>query len=247
MKIPKTKWHTKLGLLAVAFFSAIMIASPGGTVTTPQPHGPAHSDWKLVWHDEFDTPGTALDPNKWDKPAWHVQGVDMDPANSWQYGGRQVLNLSSTTKGGLIRSKFGLLPGMVAEAKIKFPADATGQIVNWPAWWASGPYVNGKAASGEHDIAERIIAGLKVTYWDQNRTKISVTPAGSWGNEYHTFTLYRRASDARVYWDGKLVASYTTNDDGGPEALFLSLGHSDPTLLSNPGRVRTDYVRVWQR
>lgn len=216
-------------------------------MSTAQPHGPAPTSvWQLIWHDEF----TALDidKTKWTQPEWHVQNVTTK-GNAWQYDGKLVLNLASADVGSLLRSTFEFKPGMTVEARIRFPGGVD-PIFNWPAFWTSGPYVNGKTPSGEHDIAEGMKKGLKVSYWDKDRNLgHSVYPAGEWKNAYHTYTLYRRAADARVYWDGKLVAAYDTNDDGGSQAILLSLGSTpdEVPVLGSPSRVRVDYVRVWRR
>lgn len=207
-----------------------------------QPHGPS-GDWNLIWRDEFGT----WNPDKWTRPIWHVQNVDTNPNNSWVYGGNLVLNLSSRTSGALVRSTFRFEPGMVAEARVKFPGNSSDPIFNWPGWWAAGfKYPQ----SREHDIAEGLARGLKVSYWDQNkRLRFGVYPSGNWGSAYHYYTLWRRSTDALVYWDGRLVARYSTNDDGRPEALLLSLGSTsgETPVLEKPGRVRISYVRVWRR
>jgi hypothetical protein len=232
-------------LALLALTAAMVIPAGEATAASPQPHGPAGS-WNLIWHDEFT--GDILDTAKWTQPGWHVQNVDTKPGNAWVYDGRLTLNLSSADQGALVRSVFRFRPGMVAEARVRFPGSDTGDhIFNFPAWWAAGiRYPD----SGEHDIAEGVTKGLKVSYWDGDRElRHGSYPAGDWNNAWHRFTLWRRSSDARVYWDGTLVASYPTHDDGGPQALILSLGATagEPPVLGKPGRVWVDSVRVWSR
>lgn len=213
---------------------------------TYQPHGPALGVWRLVFQDEF-TAGP-IDKTKWEQPDWHVQNVTTK-GNAYVWSGKLVLNLASADVGALLRSKFEFKPGMTVEARIRFPGGVD-PIYNWPAFWTAGVYTNGKAPSGEHDIAEGMKGGLKVSYWDRDhKLGFGKYPTGLWANEYHTFTLYRRAADARVYWDGKLVASYDTNDDGGPQAILLSLGSTpgEEPVTGQPGRMRVDYVRAWRR
>jgi hypothetical protein len=220
------------------------------TAATPQPHGPAGA-WRMIWHDEFG--GDAINTARWTRPEWAVQNVTTNPDNAWVYDGRLTLNLSTATSGALVRSTFGLKPGMIAEARIRLLGSDTGDpIFNWPAWWASGPYVNGKAPSGEHDIVEGLRNGLKITYWDRDRVKISRAVPGDLNNGYHVWTLHRLSGSARVYLDGALAWAYPTNDDGGPEALILSLGApsadwGQAPVLGKPGRVWVDYVRVWSK
>jgi hypothetical protein len=202
----------------------------------------------MVWHDEFT--GDVLDTAKWTQPGWHVQNVDTNPGNAWVEHGQLALNLSSPTSGALVRSRFGLLPGMVAEAWVMLPGSDTGdQVFNFPAWWAAG---FAYPASGEHDIAEGLKRGLSFGYWDRSKTKTPTTyPPGDW-NGWHVFTLVRGFRSATVYWDGAWVGHYATNDDGGPEALILSLGApsadwGQAPVVGKPGRVWVDYVRVWSR
>jgi hypothetical protein len=247
------KW---LGLTIAAIILAaggsyqVLLDHPSRTLASvaeagPQPHGPGGYHG-LLWSDEFD--GATIDASKWTRPVWHVQNVDTDPTNAWLYGGKLVLNLSSRSRGALVRSIFQFRPGMIAEARVRFPGGAD-PIWNWPGWWAAGfRYPD----SGEHDIAEGLARGLKISYWDGSRQtpgpNFGRYPAGEWGSAYHTYTLWRRAGEALVYWDGRLVARYATNDDGGPEALLVSLGSTpgESPVLGHPSRVRIDYVRVWR-
>jgi hypothetical protein len=71
---------------------------------------------------------------------------------------------------------------------------------------------------------------------------------GSWSNAFHTYGLYRKANSADVYWDGKLVRSYPTDDNGQPESLILNVGHAADSITATgaASQVRVNYVRVWR-
>jgi hypothetical protein len=227
---------------------AAMLPTLGGEpAPDPQPHGPSGA-WRQVWGDDFLVDGPP-DPDKWTRPDWRIQNVDhTDPDNAWAWGGDLVLRLSEAKVGALVRSRFQFLPGMVVEWRARFAgSDAGDPIWNWPALWTAGLRY---PESGEHDAAEGLRRGLGITYWDRTKTKLpTIYPAGDWNNEFRTFTLWRGSTTARVYWAGREVARYPTDDDGGPQAILMSLGSTprETPRLEKSSRMRVDYVRVWRR
>ena len=59
--------------------------------------------------------------------------------------------------------------------------------------------------------------------------------------------MHRKAASADIYWDGKLVKSYSTDDNNSAESLLLNIGvHSSNTVIGSAGALRVDYVRAWE-
>jgi len=229
-------------------FLALVVSLIAGCAAGPaesmpvQPHGPS-GFWTVAWRDDFNA--ATLDPKKWTTPAWHINNVTWSTKDRWLYGGRLVLNLSSSTSGGAVLSVNKLKPGMVAEARILFKGPDSSHAYNFPAWWAVGvKYPD----SGEHDIAEGL-GKLCISYWSGARIlAYKVCPAGNRVNTWHTYTLERRDRSALVYYDGILVGRYATSDDGGPEHLILNVGWSPkrPIVTGKPSRMFVESVTVWQ-
>ncbi len=215
--------------------------------TGTQPVGPGGT-WLLKFDDEFN--GTSLDTSKW-SPNWYGEGGSMNSvgtyaANQSVSGGNLNLVLASATSGALVHTDYGsgryqLPVGGFAEARISFPGSSSRPIYNWPAWWISGP---SWPAAGEHDIAEGLGGKLTVNYHSPSGSHNQGAIAGTWGNGFHTYGIYRKASSADVYWDGKLVKSYPTDDNGKGEELILNVGGSG--TYGAASQIKVDYVRAWQ-
>lgn len=226
--------------------------SPSPSPTDPAPIGPSGT-WRLVFQDEFN--GTALDTTRWSAmDGGRMNNVTTRARNITVSGGIAMLQLSSSSEGAEICSgqecgaganAWWLPVGGVAEARVLFPGTSGQDIYNWPAWWVSGP---NWPAAGEHDIAEGLGGDLTVNYHGTSNSQNYGTPSGGpWGSAYHVFTLHRKASSADVYWDGRLVKSYPTGDNGAGESLIVNIGKSTSRkpVLGAPGAVRVDYVRGW--
>lgn len=220
----------------------------GGTTSTAGPHGPSGT-WVQTFDDEFDA---TLDPAKWTN-SWFgggsMNGVATSQANVSVAGGAAALQLSDSSHGALIHTtqaagRFSLPVGSVLEARIWFPGNGSA-LDNWPAFWANDTahYPQG----GENDIAEVMSDGcLAVNYHSSSGSHNQGCVPGYWGDAWHTFTLYRQASRASVYYDGTLVKSYATDDNGAPEDVILNVGrHSSNTVIGAAGAIRVDYVRGW--
>jgi hypothetical protein len=252
-----------LGTAAVAI-TAVATLEPAQAVdpAQPQPLGPGGT-WTQVFGDEF--AGTTIDESKWD-PNWFGEGGVMNDVPTYASNvainnGRLFLRLhkqrDGRVTGGLIRTtykpgRYQLRPGGFVEARIRFEGDDVEDVYNWPAWWASGP---NWPTAGEHDIAEGLGGLLKSNYhyrdaYGAHRQRSKTTPTGGWGERWHTFGLHRKTSSADVYWDGKLVNSYPTTDNGGPEELIINVGkpRNDPRPLrfGYANAVRVEYVRAWK-
>ena len=118
------------------------------------------------------------------------------------------------------------------------------QLYDWPAWWISGP---NWPASGENDIAEVLGGALTVNYHSPSGSHNQGAPAGYWGGGFHVYGLMRNASSVDVYWDGKLVKSYPTDDNGVGEQLIFNIGsgQGSPVAYGAASQLKVDYVHVY--
>jgi hypothetical protein len=224
--------------------------SPPPSGAAPVPLGVPGS-WTLDFRDEFS--GTSLDLAKWTPlPGRRMNNVTASTSNVAVSGGNLILTLASSTSGAFISSNprdgagVGYLfpVGAYAEARVRFPGDGRA-IYNWPAWWISGPnWPN----AGEHDIAEGL-GTLTVNYHSPSGAHNQGSIPGTWSNEFHTYGVHRKASSADVYWDGVLVESYPTDDNGAAQSLLVNVGShsSGGNVFGSAGQLRVDYVRVWRR
>jgi beta-glucanase (GH16 family) len=182
-----------------------------------------------------------------------MNNVQNMAANVSVANGNLVLTLASSTSGAGVSSApyngagangYLLQVGDYAEARVYFPGSSADGVYNWPAWWASGPRW---PAAGEHDVAEGLYGDLTVNYHSPSGAHNQGEVPGVWFNEFHTYGVLRMADKAKVYWDGVLVKSYTTDDNGEGGALLLNVGKSGSrAAVTGPaGQVKVDYVRAW--
>ena len=227
---------------------------PTTTTTTPPPTPSAvepvgvPGSWNLAFDDEFN--GTSLDTSKWTTlNGWSMNNVTTETSNVTEGGGVVTLTLSSSSEGAEIdsspadgagRNGFLLPVGDFAEARIDFPGSGS-TIYNWPAWWTSGP---DWPAAGENDIAEGL-GTLTTNYHSPGGAYNQGTIPGTWSNGFHTYGLYRGAGFCNVYYDGVLVKTYTTNDNGNPQALLINVGQAGNAVTGTASQVKVDYVRAW--
>jgi beta-glucanase (GH16 family) len=75
------------------------------------------------------------------------------------------------------------------------------------------------------------------------------TVPGIWTNDYHIYGIYRQRFKSDVYYDGKLVKSYTTDDSGNPQYPVINVGQSNSRtkVYGQASQVKVDYVRVWRK
>lgn len=235
-------------LRAVASFfiaAALLVAAVG--VTSASARGrrtPAGlgGQWRLVFDDEFN--GDSLNQSVWNAhEGWTNQNDVTDHlSNLAVRHGHAFLRLASPTSGAAIETNhFSLSVGEYAEARIKFAGEGQ-MIYNWPAWWVSGP---NWPAAGENDIAEGL-GDLTINYHSPVGGLETGTVGGSWARGFHTYGIYRGRYFSRVYWDGRLVRTYATHDDGQPQMLILTMGASNVIRTGAAGQMVVDYVRAWQ-
>jgi hypothetical protein len=236
------------------------LADSGNTVDagSPQPVGNIPGTWTLAFDDEFE--GASLDATKWTTMQGGGWGsTTCETANVSVSGGNLVLVLASKTSGACVctggacapafggsfsagSGSYSLPVGGYTEARVDFAGSGM-NIDNWPAWWTSGP---SWPAGGEHDIAEGL-GPLTITYHSPSGAHGQGSPAGNWASSFHVYGLYRMASSAQVYYDGNMVASYSTDDDGMPQSLLFDVmdGYG-AEVYGSSAPVLVDYVRAWQ-
>jgi hypothetical protein len=233
--------------IVVAVVGALALSIYTRTTGSPQPQPLGKSgSWTLAFDDEFD--GTTIDRTKWPSiDGWRIGNVTTRDANVSVSGGNAILKLVSSSEGAVIASKpfdgsgvgYTLPVGSFTEARISFPGQDT-TIYNWPGWWASGPSY---PAAGEHDIAEGL-GTMTVNYHSSSGKYNQGTIPGTWSNDFHTYGLYRGAGFAEVYYDGVLVKSYPTDDNGNGESLIVNMGSGHTAQI--PSQLLVDYVRAWK-
>lgn len=226
--------------------------SNGMTAPCIGANGVGAGGWGVaVFQDEFD--GTALNTDKW-APDWFGGGVMNDVAtnrnNVSVSDGKLVLTLSSSSQGALVstnpnggaKTGFQFTTGYYAEASVYFPGDGT-QIHNWPAWWTDG---QNWPRDGEIDIAEGL-GPLTSNYHSNSGANNSNAVAGVWSNNFHTYGVDRQPGKNSIYWDGKLIRTYNTDDNGSPHYFILNVGKSGQNILGAGSQMKVDYVRAWRK
>jgi PKD repeat protein len=233
-------------------------SDPQAITATEPPTGPVPTvppgtivPTTLAFQDEFD--GTAVDTSKWTvTDGWTVNNVTTRAANVTESGGLLHIQLAtegSTTTGGhmytdYLPGRYQLPVGGFTEARVYFPGDPTYEVVNWPAWWTSGP---NWPAAGELDIAEESGGVLTINYHSPT-VNTGTNPPGTYGDAFHIFGAYRKATSVDFYWDGVLVWTVATADNGEGQVLILNVGKRStvaPTL-GPAGALLVDWVRAWQ-
>jgi len=211
----------------------------------------AASGWGTpIFSDDFN--GTSLNKTVWDD-TWFsgsdVNNVKTSASNVAVQDGDLVLTLQSASSGALVGTNpadgtnqgFEFTTGY-AEARVYFPGTGS-TIYNWPAWWTSS---QNWPATGEIDIAEGL-GTLTSNYHSNAGANNSNTIPGTWSNAYHIYAVNRQAGKNDIYWDGKLVRSYVTDDNNAPHYLIFNAGSDGQVFSGAAGAVKVDYVRVWKK
>ena len=198
-----------------------------------------------VFDDEFNETN-GLNTTVWNtENGGQKNGITVSTSNEAVSNGDLILTLASSSSGAEISTNSYALPvGGFAEASVYFPGNGT-TIYNWPAWWISGPCW---PAAGEADVAEGLGTLTSNYHWGTCNTpgnaNNSNTIPGTWSNAFHTYGVYRESNQNVIYWDGTLVRTYSTSDNGQPENLILTNGCSGGCTAG--AQVKVDYVRAWQ-
>jgi beta-glucanase (GH16 family) len=199
----------------------------------------------MVFDDEFN--GTSLNKTAWvDHSGYTDQNNVTDSSSNLSVAnGDLTLRLASATSGETIETNTAALNvGDYAEARIDFSGSGTG-IYNWPAFWAAGP---GWPASGEQDVFEGLGSATVNYHYAVNGNNTQAGPfdiPGTWSNGFHTYGVYRGTNYCDVYWDGKLVKTYSTHDNADPEYLILEIGAANTLSFGVEGQMVVDYTRLW--
>ncbi len=234
---------TILSVVASSVLVGALLSTTPASTAPEAPKGP-DGTWTNVFDDEFND--NTLDTNRWMPNRNGDGGVMNDVAtyasNVSQSNGHLVLTLAGPDSGALVSSevpgghKVGV--GEYVEARVRFPGNGT-SIHNWPAWWISGP---NWPAAGENDIAEGL-GDLTVNYHSPSGAHNKSTAPGTWSNAFHTYGVLRAKGHAYVYWDGHLVKSYPTDDNGQPESMIFNVGGGG--TYGEASQVQVDWVRAW--
>lgn len=210
--------------------------------------------WSLKFDDEFN--GSSLNTKYW-APSWfnggkvnNDNGVTMNASNVSVSGGNLVLTLASSSSGATVDTDpsqvsgggytFGT--GYVTEARMYIPGNGS-TVYNWPAYWTDG---QSWPTNGESDIFEGLGTATSNYHSPQGANNSGTIP-GTWTNGWHTYALDREAGKDYIYWDGKLVRSYSSDDGGAPQYLIFSVDCSGGCTPGAASQVKVDYVRVWQK
>jgi beta-glucanase (GH16 family) len=211
-----------------------------------QPEGSTGS-WTLAFDDEFN--GSSVNRTSWSTDNGYINqnNVTDSSSNISVVDGCAVLRLASARSGAeMTTNTVGLKVGEWAEARIQFAGNGT-TVDNWPAFWAAGP---GWPASGEQDIFEGLGNATVNYHYAVRGNNTQAGPfniTGDWAASFHTYGIYRGSNYCYVYWDGKLVKTYPTDDNGGLEYLLLTEGAANSLSFGASGHMLVDYVRVWKQ
>jgi beta-glucanase (GH16 family) len=234
----------------------VTLPTPVPPVT--QPVGdPLGRTWTAVLDDEFN--GTSIDTSRWVAlNGWGNNNVTSNAKNCTESGGNLVLalpgdgtgcDLYSSKNYGAGANAHDLLVGDYLEARIWFPGPGTAptsELDNWPAFWTYDG--SGNWLSGENDIAEAL--GHMEYNYHATSSNGNLNPPGNWGNSWHVYGIYRAATQVQVFYDGVLVGTQPTTDNGGPEAIMFTSGKTNaccgaPAVYGPAGNVLVDWVREW--
>jgi hypothetical protein len=213
--------------------------------TAGPPGNPA--TWNLVFDDEFN--GSSLDTTKW-STSWfnggQMNNTSTSPANVAVAGGNLILTLSSATVGALVSTNpgGGASTGFqftygYTEARILFSGSSS-TCNDWPAFWTDG---QSWPQDGEIDIAEGL-GTLTSNYHSNAGASNSNTVPGSWCGSWHTYGVDREPGINTIYWDGQIIRSYATDDNGAPQYLIFNIGSGEGSYVAGD-TLQVDYVHVW--
>lgn len=204
---------------------------------------PVGSEYKLVWHDEFDK-GTELDSKYWKHevkdPGWvnselqYYVDHQIDGNNVTEIKKGKLLINCLKYKGNVYSARVyanmdtGYKYGYF-EAKIKLPKGKG----TWPAWWmmpANNDYTsNPWPHCGEIDIMEEVGVVPNEVSCTVHTTKYNNgnTPTEHWAknigtaeSDFHTYALEWTPDYLQFYCDGQPTLKYTKDGTGKDQWPF---------------------------
>ena len=225
--------------VVVALLTCALTAIPQPFPVVSTAHADNPSAWNLVWSDEFDGPGAAIDSRKWSFDVggngWgnnELQTYTSRTANAHVRGGRLVIKALKETFTGpdnitrsytsarvLTKNKFSQVYGRF-EARIKIPY---GQGI-WPAFWMLGDNIDTVRwpNCGEIDIMENIGKEPSIVhgtlhgpgYSGASGISAAYTISGSQkvSDKFHTFAVEWGPNVIRFYVDDLLYKTRTPAD-----------------------------------
>ena len=213
---------------------SITVSAPASTA----PNGPSGT-FTLIFEDQFT--GTSLNTANWtalqgasinnvstSASAVSVSGGYLHVGYTGAVNSNPASGYAGPSSGPVIPSN-----GTCCEASINFPNGS-----NWSAWWCDA---SSWPAGGEEDIAEILGGNLTaLNYHSPSGANNGPTPSGNWYGAFHTYTLVRNRSSSSVYWDGQLMRTVSTNDNGANQSMIINMGSG-----SSGNTILVDYVRVW--
>lgn len=227
---------------------------------------------KLVWSDEFDTPG-APNSNKWGydigASGWgnnESQYYTDRRDNSYVTDGtlkivakKEAFSSSQYTSARLLsKGKYSFKYGKV-EVRAKLPAG----VGTWPAIWMLGDNISTVSwpACGEIDIMEhvgrdlnKVISAFHYPVYFGGNAKVATTMVPNATTEFHVYKLEWTPASMQIFVDDKLFHTLP-NSPSIPynQNFFMILniamggtlgGAIDPAFTSTTFEI--DYVRVYQ-
>ena len=273
----KTRTRKKLVWTVSAIAFAVLVTSCATPYTPPTGGGGAvvptgaarNGNWsKLIFRDDFDN-GTGKWQRNWrmgndtsvSPPAnksW--EAACWNPANTFTRNGELVMRAESkpctdafgrtyaSTTGGASTGSWNFTYGYV-EARIFLPADGSGKIANFPAFWVNGvPNDSGAwPRGGEIDVIEGLESHVSCWHYHWGSGQAAggcppVSPVAGW----HTYGVAWEPGSLKFYYDGNLVATHTSGVVSNP--MYIALDNAVPSTWARtlPAEMRVDYVRVWQ-
>ena len=246
----------KFAVISTAIAVVVLVTSASAHAATVPPPAGVPGSWTSSFDTEFSRSPLS---SKWTTFPYDNSNVQGNAADVSVSGGYLNLILSavgtssSYGSGGFVQTSSYRLPvGGFMQARIELPGPGTTpgtSIDNWSGFWASG---SDWPNNGEEDVVESLGAATSNYHSPQGASNSGTIP-GNWSNSFHTYGLYRGATSCTVYYDGKVVRTYPTHDDGGAQEILLDAASSTgpdatidaPTMTGSASAMKVDYVRAW--